>query len=122
MDAQIKSHGYRVELGEVETTVRRCRGIHEAVAAGTPDPVFSNLITVFDTAEMEAARALCGRPPEYLPLHMLPHHVVHVDGELPRLSNGRVDQKSLSELGSSPRLPIMSGFAIFNQWMEALLW
>ncbi|MER5745807.1 amino acid adenylation domain-containing protein [Streptomyces sp. NPDC002225] len=114
VDAQIKSRGYRVELGEVEEAVRRCEGIHEAVAVATPDPVFSNLITVFVTAEIEAARALRGRLTEYLPPYMLPRHVVHVDGELPRLSNGKVDRKSLSELASSPRLPIMSGFAIFN--------
>ncbi|WP_331748371.1 amino acid adenylation domain-containing protein (plasmid) [Streptomyces sp. NBC_00984] len=114
VDAQIKSRGYRVELGEVEKAVRRCAGVHEAVAVATPDPVFSNLITVFVTAETEAARTLGGRLPEYLPPYMLPRHVVHVDGELPRLSNGKVDRKWLSDLASSPRLPIMSGFTIFG--------
>ncbi|MDF3142782.1 MULTISPECIES: amino acid adenylation domain-containing protein [unclassified Streptomyces] len=115
LDAQIKSRGYRVELGEVERAARRCTGIQECVAVATPDAVFSNLITAFVTARDEtAARLLPTRLTEFLPPYMLPRHVVLVDGELPRLSNGKVDRKSLTDMAASPELSMMNGFTIFS--------
>lgn len=115
LDAQIKSRGYRVELGEAERAARRCEGIQECVAVATPDPLFSNLITAFVTArDDEAVRLLPARLPQFLPPYMMPRHIVLVAGELPRLSNGKADRKSLTDMAASSELSMMSGFTIFS--------
>ncbi|MER5548380.1 amino acid adenylation domain-containing protein [Streptomyces sp. NPDC002589] len=104
-DAQIKSRGFRVELGEIERHLRVLGGVRECVAVATPDAVFSNLITAFVTADhpddvKELPDLLRGRLPHY----MIPQRILLVADELPRNSNGKVDRKVLAELAARPTL------------------
>lgn len=102
-DAQIKSRGFRVELGEIERHVRSFTGIHECVAVATPDPVFSNLITVFVTADRpDAVTRLPALLSRRLPGYMLPRRIALIPGGLPRLSNGKVDRRYLADLAVAP--------------------
>ncbi|MFE7093511.1 amino acid adenylation domain-containing protein [Streptomyces erythrochromogenes] len=100
-DDQIKSRGFRVELGEIERHLRAIDGIHECAAVATPDPLFSNLITAFVSAGgLDAVKSLPDLLRDRLPHYMVPQRFVLVDGELPRNSNGKVDRKTLTELAA----------------------
>ena len=112
-DAQIKSRGFRIELGEVERHIRSLDGIHECVAVATPDAVFSNLITAFVTADSaDHARRVPGLLRSRLPSYMIPQRTAVLAGDLPRLSNGKADRRSLAELAARPMQDGSDGIVI----------
>ncbi|MER5362412.1 amino acid adenylation domain-containing protein [Streptomyces sp. NPDC002785] len=104
-DAQIKSRGFRVELGEIERHLQALNSVHECVAVATPDAVFSNLITAFVSAgSLDDVKPLPDLLRARLPYYMVPQRIVLVAGELPRNANGKVDRKALTELAAQPAL------------------
>lgn len=113
-DSQIKSRGFRVELGEIERHLHTLDGVHECAAVATPDPVFSSLITAFVCADgIDTVKSLPDLLHARLPYYMVPRQIILVEGELPRNSNGKVDRKALTELatrsalGEAPELTIV---------------
>ncbi|MEU1471653.1 amino acid adenylation domain-containing protein [Streptomyces sp. NPDC005761] len=114
-DAQIKSRGFRVELGEIEQQVRTFDGVHDCIAVATPDAAFSNLITTFVTAGHEDdVAALPGQLRTHLPYYMVPQRIVLLADELPRNANGKVDRKTLAELAADPALGDTPGLTIIR--------
>ncbi|MER7674416.1 amino acid adenylation domain-containing protein [Kitasatospora sp. NPDC096128] len=108
-DTQIKSRGFRVELGEVERHARAFDGVHNCVAVASSDAVFSTAITLFVTAEVPAAlTSLRGHLNDRLPHYMVPQRILHLNGELPTLSNGKVDRKQLTEFAGRPAAELES--------------
>lgn len=96
-DHIVKTRGYRVELGEVESVLAAHPQVREAVVVPLPDPKLGNRLVasvarrngaVFDP---EVLRAFCQ---ERLPLYMVPH-AVEVRDELPRTSTGKADRTAL---------------------------
>jgi amino acid adenylation domain-containing protein len=97
-DAQVKRHGYRVELGDVESAVLRHPAIAEAVVVAVPDDLGINrLVAVVvprpddSITRHEVLRFLS----EQLPASMLPDRV-DVVVQLPRTSNGKVDRQRVA--------------------------
>ncbi|MFE7961322.1 amino acid adenylation domain-containing protein [Streptomyces sp. NPDC057413] len=104
-DSQIKSRGFRVELGEIERHLHAADGIQDCVVVATPDALFSTVITAFvDADSIDDVKALPDLLRDRLPHYMIPQRIVLVTGELPRNSNGKVDRKALTELAASPTL------------------
>lgn len=108
-DHQVKTRGYRVELGEIEATLHRHPAVAEAVVVAIPDPELSNRLHAAvvlaqgagaDEAELQAHCALT------LPRYMVPESV-RVVTELPRTSGGKVDRVALAGVWSaaSPQNP-----------------
>src|SRR5436309_3105962 len=97
LDHQIKIHGHRVELGEVEAALREA-GIDAAVALGWPmTSSGAEGIVAFlgdRSADVEAIRERLKRR---LPGYMVPSEF-HVLNALPLNSNGKVDRKSLLKM------------------------
>ncbi|WP_236243923.1 non-ribosomal peptide synthetase [Streptomyces sp. CC210A] len=104
-DTQIKIRGQRIEVGEVETALRRCPGVVEAAVKVHHGPAGASLVgyvsrpggpqdvaTVLDLDEDERFRAVLT---ELLPRHMIPTIIAEF-GRLPRSKNGKVDYRSLS--------------------------
>jgi amino acid adenylation domain-containing protein len=96
MDSQIKIRGYRVELGEIEATVRSVVELDGVVAI--PWPVTENGcegVEVFvqgDARDVEPIRtAVSSRLPEY----MVPQRFHFLD-EFPLNVNGKFDRKALA--------------------------
>ena len=95
-DQQVKLRGYRVELGEVEATLRRHPGVQEAAAALRHDGGTSRLVgyvvphagTAFDP---EVLRTALGRE---LPDYMVPTAFVVLDA-IPLAPSGKVDRDRL---------------------------
>jgi amino acid adenylation domain-containing protein len=97
-DHQVKTRGYRVELGEIETVLHHHPAVDEAVVLAIPDEEVTHrlravVVTKGGSALDEAAlRQHCA---ESLPRYMVPE-TIEFRRELPRTSSGKVDRRALS--------------------------
>lgn len=95
MDNQIKIQGYRVELGEIEATMREIAGVDVAIAVGWPvTAAGADSVVVFVSDGNADLEALGREAKSRLPAYMAPREVRHVD-TFPLNSNGKVDRKAL---------------------------
>ncbi len=101
-DHQVKVNGYRVELGEIEATLRSLTGVTDAV-----------VVPVRDSADALWLCAVCVAPDSTparlradllcrLPDYMVPKRVLTVD-LLPCNLNGKVDRRAIADLVRSVR-------------------
>jgi amino acid adenylation domain-containing protein len=100
-DGMVKTRGYRVELGEVESALYAHPAIREAVVVPVPDEMLGNrlraVICADDPGGLTREEVLdhCRRR---LPAYMVPD-VVEFCEVLPRTSTGKVDRARLAEHG-----------------------
>jgi D-alanine--poly(phosphoribitol) ligase subunit 1 len=94
-DHQVKIRGLRVELGEIESTVREYPGVVDCVAAVQKhsESVLILVAYVVSRSELDAA-ALKRYLRERLPDYMVPHRFERIP-ELPLTSSGKADRKAL---------------------------
>jgi acyl carrier protein len=96
-DFQVKIHGLRVELGEIETRLETCDGIGRCAVVLREDvPGDKRLVAYYvrrTGAEADEAN-LRARLRELLPDYMVPHHFVEL-GQMPLTASGKVDRKAL---------------------------
>lgn len=126
IDEQVKIHGYRVELAEVEQGLMQLPGIAQAVVlARAMNPLESCLhaFIVFqhgwpDTDEGKLLSLLSSRLPPY----MLPSRI-HRLFELPVTANGKVDKRALQSLADEQAAhiaPHPAGSAVLEAWSSIL--
>lgn len=97
LDEQVKIMGQRLELGDVETAVRRWAGLRDAVVVAVPGPGGDlRLLAVHAGADV-AVPQLRDRLRAHVPTHMIPTRVVRVDA-LPLNANGKVDRQACRRL------------------------
>ncbi len=98
-DHQVKTRGYRVELGEIETRLSAHPAVAEAVVVAIPDDEVTNrlkaVIVLRPDAEVTAdqLKQHCALT---LPRYMVPEAVVF-RASLPRTSSGKVDRSQLAD-------------------------
>jgi amino acid adenylation domain-containing protein len=93
-DHQIKTRGYRVELGEIESVLLSHPGVLECAVIAVPDPLITNRIgahLVGDHLTDEELAQLCSRR---LPRHMIPETFTF-HPTLPKTSTGKIDRRAL---------------------------
>jgi amino acid adenylation domain-containing protein len=94
-DMQVKTRGYRVELGEVEAALSAIEDVVEAAVVAVPDETITNRLKAFvvagDGADAAALARLCAKR---LPRHMIPDEI-ELRPELPKLSTGKIDRRAL---------------------------
>jgi amino acid adenylation domain-containing protein len=100
LDHQVKVRGYRVELGEVETALRRYPELHEVVVVATRIAGETELLAAYTGEPVPPARLMHWLR-ERLPVHMVPRRFHHLPA-LPRNPNGKVDRLQLAALASEP--------------------
>ncbi|MEZ7002929.1 amino acid adenylation domain-containing protein [Streptomyces sp. AD55] len=90
-DDQVQLHGFRVELGEVETAIRQVDGVVDAavVVAGSGDHLVAHVVG-------RVPGDLTDRLTAKLPRHMVPARVLPADA-LPLTVNGKLDRRALTE-------------------------
>ncbi len=108
-DHMVKTGGYRVELGEIETALLAHPAVREAAAVPIPDEVLGNRIrvcVVVDGLSEQEIRAHCA---SLLPRYMVPEGVELRDA-LPRTANDKIDRRRLlaEMLGTKTRLKTRS--------------
>lgn len=95
VDQQIKIRGFRVELGEIESSLGQLAGVHEAVVLTQGEGIHKRLVAyVAGQCQVSTLQhSLLGR----LPAWMVPTAWV-VLPSLPRLLSGKVDRQALQQL------------------------
>jgi amino acid adenylation domain-containing protein len=98
-DSQIKLRGYRIELEEIENTLRSHLGIRDAVVAAVERSAGDLRLVayvVFDPLEEPTVSEMRAFAREQLPDYMVPSLFVPLD-KLPLTPNGKIDRKALPE-------------------------
>jgi amino acid adenylation domain-containing protein len=99
-DHMIKSRGYRIEIGEIETVLCNHPEITNAVVIPIPDELIGNRISViivpFSQGKIRKDDVLryCS---QLLPKYMIPE-IIEFRESLPTTSSGKVDRKKLTDL------------------------
>ncbi|MDM2082830.1 AMP-binding protein [Mycobacteroides abscessus] len=88
-DTQIKHHGHRVDLAEIEAVLRK-GGYCESYAQ-----LVDGCITLFYSGGAAVEGSLVQYLRTYLPQYMVPTRIVTLD-RIPRLSSGKVDRNALN--------------------------
>jgi amino acid adenylation domain-containing protein len=89
-DHQVKIHGVRVELSEVESGLRRLRGVTDAVAIALDGELYA-----FYLGERRPAADLMEEMGAFFPRYLIPLHYQHLD-EFPLNSNRKTDRPVLT--------------------------
>ncbi len=89
LDDQVKIHGYRVELGEIESVLRRHPLVHEVVVlfSGELHAVYTGSASPQDLTALVASA---------LPSYMAPRTFSPVPG-FPLSANGKIDRRRLAD-------------------------
>jgi amino acid adenylation domain-containing protein len=98
-DHQVKTRGYRVELGEIETRLATHPDVSEAVVVAIPDEEITNrlkAVIVLKAGASTGADTLKQHCAESLPRYMVPE-TIEFRSELPRTSSGKVDRRALTD-------------------------
>jgi amino acid adenylation domain-containing protein len=95
VDNQVKLRGFRIELEEIEATIRSFEGVHAAVAEvveyGAED---QRLVGYFFAEKQIVAAELREALRQRLPYYMMPTVLIPLES-LPMTSNGKVDREGL---------------------------
>ena len=95
-DTQVKLHGHRIELVEIECHIREMAGVSDAVAMRPDDlPGGPGLVAYVVASDAPiGAELLRGWLASRLPAYMVPHHIVFLHA-LPLGPTGKIDVKAL---------------------------
>ncbi len=102
-DHQIKLHGHRIELGDIEANLQALSGVRDAVIVpklrnGQPDwlGAFVILTDATDRSEFEITSALKEQLLQRLPAYMIPRKFYYLSS-FPLTANGKADRRKLAE-------------------------
>jgi D-alanine--poly(phosphoribitol) ligase subunit 1 len=102
-DHQIKLHGYRIELGDIEANLMALPFVLDAIVLpqlkdGQPNSLSAFVILKNATTltKVELARMLKQELGQHLPAYMLPRKFYFLD-KFPMTANGKVDRRKLAE-------------------------
>ncbi len=103
-DHQIKLHGYRIELGDIEIHLMAMPAVQDAIVIprmknGHPDALCAFVIIKNRSvlSDFELSRSLKKDLEQSLPAYMIPRHFYFLD-KFPLTSNGKVDRRGLAKL------------------------
>jgi amino acid adenylation domain-containing protein len=100
-DSQIKTRGYRVELGEIEVALHALGTLRECAVVGVPSQDFDGVSICCAYAPLAGADVTPGGLRDALaralPSYMLPSRWLAF-AELPKTTNGKIDRRRLKEL------------------------
>ncbi|ADT98783.1 MULTISPECIES: non-ribosomal peptide synthetase [Mycolicibacterium] len=107
VDHRVKISGYRVELGEVESALRRIPGVESAVAAMVPADggreVLAALVEPVAGAAVDAAGVIAAMGQLVAP-HMIPK-IVEPAPRIPFTAGGKIDRQAVAKLLGQARSP-----------------
>ena len=102
MDGQIKLHGYRIELGDMEANLHALPEVADAVVlpvekGGKVDSLaaFVVLAHAKEGSDFEVAAKLKAHLGERLPVYMIPRKFIFLDA-FPMTPNGKADRRALA--------------------------
>lgn len=103
MDFQIKLHGYRIEIGDIESNLQALSDVQDAIVLpvlrkGQADHLAAFVILKQRAggSDFETTQALKRELGQRLPDYMIPRRFVFLD-QFPLTANGKADRRKLSE-------------------------
>lgn len=99
IDLQVKLHGYRIELGDIESNLMDIPYVQQACVVPRYDgEKIRHLVSFIKAPSLEGSfkdgRNLRNMLKEKLPAYMVPKNIIFVD-EMPMTANGKMDRKKL---------------------------
>jgi amino acid adenylation domain-containing protein len=101
-DHMIKSRGYRVEIGQIETAILNHPNVKDAVVIPIPDELIGNRITAVVVPVVQNGinkSDIVKHCSKQLPRYMIPENIEFSDS-LPKTSSGKTDRRRLTEMMS----------------------
>lgn len=102
-DSQVKTRGYRVELGEIESAINSHPGVTESAVIAVPDDVVTNRLVAYLVADGVTTESIVSHCRSHLPRYMVPDIIESVD-RLPKTSTGKLDRQRLQSEASRSRM------------------
>jgi amino acid adenylation domain-containing protein len=99
-DNMVKTRGFRVELGEIETVLAQHASVQQCAVVAIPDERISHRLhafVAFQPDQQPAVETLIEHCGKRLPTYMLPEAITVVDA-MPLTSTGKTDRARLSQL------------------------
>ena len=103
MDFQIKLHGYRIELGDIESNIHKLRGIQDAVVLPAMRDGRVEYLVAFailkgeqGATDFDLSQRLRLELSKHLPDYMVPRRFIFVS-EFPTTANGKIDRQQLAQ-------------------------
>lgn len=103
LDFQIKLHGYRIELGDIESNLRKLGDIRDVVVLPAVRDGRAEYLVAFailkakqDAGDFETSQRLRRELSEHLPEYMVPRKFIFLP-EFPTTPNGKVDRQQLAQ-------------------------
>jgi D-alanine--poly(phosphoribitol) ligase subunit 1 len=103
MDFQIKLHGYRIEIGDIESNLHALPNVQDAVIIPVMNNERADYLVAFmilksniESSDFEMMREMKRQLSERVPDYMVPRKFVFLP-EFPTTPNGKVDRKKLAE-------------------------
>ncbi|HEX2925510.1 MAG TPA: amino acid adenylation domain-containing protein [Ruminiclostridium sp.] len=99
-DQQVKLHGFRIELSEIETTLQKIEGIDAAIASVRKDGNGNASLVAFVISKRESkpdAALLKEKLANWLPAYMIPSRFVRLES-FPMTLNKKVDRNTLDKI------------------------
>lgn len=96
-DLQVKIHGYRIELEEIENKLLKLCNMNEVVVlVKEKKDIDSNYLLAYYTADSpQQTEYIINTLRKYLPEYMIPTYYIKLD-KMPLTKNGKIDRKKLS--------------------------
>lgn len=96
LDRMIKSAGYRIEPGEIETAFNHAEGVSACAVVGVADPVSGTRIVAVVAGDKLELQSLRKHARQALPGYMQPT-MYKLLKKLPMLSNGKIDYRTITQ-------------------------
>ncbi|MCL1990154.1 MAG: amino acid adenylation domain-containing protein [Defluviitaleaceae bacterium] len=98
IDDQVKIRGHRIELTEIESTIRKVEEVVDVVAIVREDNNGEKAIYAYFTATGDlGVKAIRDDLQKELPVYMMPSYMKQID-EIPITVNGKLDKKALPNI------------------------
>jgi surfactin family lipopeptide synthetase A len=119
-DDQVKVHGFRVEMGEVEAILGQHPGVHEPVVVAREDERGEKVLTAYFVAAEPGPKAAEIRTflKDKLPEYMVPSAFVRLSA-MPLTPNGKVDRRALPAPQPADSLAASGAFTAPKDEVEA---
>ena len=103
IDLQVKLHGYRIEVEDIESNMRKLPDVIQAVVmplyrGGEVKSLTAYVVLKREVSDdFEASQGLKKELKEYLPEYMIPKKIVFLD-KIPMTNNGKADRRALEAM------------------------
>ena len=112
IDNQVKLHGYRIELAEIESKMSHCPGVISTAVDVVKQGNIEFIVGYYTSEDNKELPAIHETLIAELPNYMVPSQLIRID-EMPLTPNGKIDKKALLSY------ELMSGFNIGEHILPA---